>query len=144
MVISLCSDQQGSRSRQTSCQVQPTDKIGNLLASRLCFWVRTTVSTVWSAASISELELQATERKRLMCCPPNMVINSDTRSYSDTRSVLSLGGLHENKLWDNLQAMAPTNVKTVHRTSSLHIEGNLDRLGLLSPTHGQRSRPQSG
>ena len=32
------------------------------------------------------------------------------------------------------------NVKTVHQTSLLHIESNLDRLGLLSPTHGQRSR----
>ena len=40
--------------------------------------------------------------------------------------------------------MAPTNVKTVHRTSLLHTESNLDRLGLLSPTHGWRSRQQSG
>ena len=37
--------------------------------------------------------------------------------------------------------MAPTNVKTVHQTS-LHIERNLDPLGLLSPTHGQRSQQQ--
>ena len=40
--------------------------------------------------------------------------------------------------------MAPTNVKTVHQTSLLHIESNLDRLGLLSPTHDQRSQKQSG
>ena len=26
----------------------------------------------------------------------------------------------------------------------IHIESNLDRLGLLSPTHGQRSQQQSG
>ena len=32
-----------------------------------------------------------------------------------------------------LQAMAPTNIKTVHQTSLLHIESNLDRLGMLSP-----------
>ena len=43
-----------------------------------------------------------------------------------------------------LQAMAPTNIKTVHRTSLLHIESSLDRLGLLSPTHDQRSQQQSG
>ena len=43
-----------------------------------------------------------------------------------------------------LQAMAPTNVKTVHQTSLFHIESNLVRLGLLSPTHGQRSQQQSG
>ena len=43
-----------------------------------------------------------------------------------------------------LQAMAPTNVKTVHQTSLLNVESNLDRLGLLSPTHGQRSQQQSG
>ena len=34
-----------------------------------------------------------------------------------------------------LQPMAPTNVKTVHETSLLHIESNPDQLGLLSPTH---------
>ena len=40
--------------------------------------------------------------------------------------------------------MAPTNIKTVHQTSLLHIESSLDRLGLLSPTHDQRSQQQSG
>ena len=42
------------------------------------------------------------------------------------------------------QAMAPTYVKTVHQTSLLHVESNLNRLGLLSPTRGQRSEQQSG
>ena len=37
------------------------------------------------------------------------------------------------KSYATLQAMAPTNIKTVHQTSLLHIESNLDRLGLLSP-----------
>ena len=70
MVTNLYSDQQGSKSRQNPCQVQPTENIGNLPASRRCLWVRTTVSTVWSAASISESELQATEKEDcLMCCP---------------------------------------------------------------------------
>ena len=75
-----------------------------------------------------------------MCCPSNKVIKSDSRSCL----ALVIGGLHEDKLYDTLQAMAPTNVKTVHQTSLLHIESNLDRLGLLSPTHGQRSQQQSG
>ena len=48
------------------------------------------------------------------------------------------------KSYATLRAMAPTNVKTVHQTSLLHIESNLDRLGLLSPTHDQRSQQQSG
>ena len=48
------------------------------------------------------------------------------------------------KRYATLQSMAPTNVKTVHETSLLHIESNLDRLGLLSPTHNQRSQQQSG
>ena len=43
-----------------------------------------------------------------------------------------------------LQAMAPTNVKTVHHISLLHTESNLDRLGFLSPIHGQHSQQQSG
>ena len=38
---------------------------------------------------------------------------------------------------------APTNVETVHQASLFHIESNLDRLGMFSPTHGQRSQQQS-
>ena len=44
------------------------------------------------------------------------------------------------KSYAALQAMAPTNIKTVHQTSFLHVESNLDRLGMLPPTHGQRSQ----
>ena len=43
-----------------------------------------------------------------------------------------------------LQAMAPTNIKVVHQISLLRIKSNLDRLGLLSPTHDQRFQQQSG
>ena len=38
----------------------------------------------------------------------------------------------------------PINVKMVHQTSLRHIESNLDRLGLLSPTHDWRSQQQNG
>ena len=48
------------------------------------------------------------------------------------------------KTYAALQAMAPTNVKRVHQTSLLHIESNLDRLGMLSPTHDQRSQQKNG
>ena len=48
------------------------------------------------------------------------------------------------KSYATLQAMAPTNIKMVRQTSLLHIECSLDRLGLLSPTHDQRSQQQSG
>ena len=48
------------------------------------------------------------------------------------------------KRYAALQAMAPTNIKTVHQTSLLHIESNLDRLGMLSRTHDQRSQPKNG
>ena len=48
------------------------------------------------------------------------------------------------KSYASLQAMAPTNIKTVHQTSFLHIESNLDRLGMLSPTHDQRSQQKTG
>ena len=43
-----------------------------------------------------------------------------------------------------LQTMTPDNIKTVHQSSSLHIDSNLDRLGLLSPTNDQRSQQQTG
>ena len=68
---------------------------------------------------------------------------SDVVIKNDTKFV-ALEGLHEDKLCDILQAMAPTTVKTVNQTSVFYIESNLDRLGLLSPTPGQRSRQQSG
>ena len=48
------------------------------------------------------------------------------------------------KSYAALQAMAPTNIKTVHQTSLLHIESNLNRLGMLSPTHDQRSQQKTG
>ena len=48
------------------------------------------------------------------------------------------------KIYAALQAMAPTSIKTVHQTSLLHIESNLDRLGMLSPTHDQRSQQKTG
>ena len=48
------------------------------------------------------------------------------------------------KSYATLQAMAPTNIKTVHQTSLPHIESSLNRLGLLLPTHSQRSQQQSG
>ena len=48
------------------------------------------------------------------------------------------------KSYAALQAMAPTNIKTVHQTSLLHIESNLDRLGMLPPTHDQRSQQKTG
>ena len=47
------------------------------------------------------------------------------------------------KSYAALQAMTPTNIKTVHQTSLLHIESNLDRLGMLSPTHDQRSQQKN-
>ena len=37
-----------------------------------------------------------------------------------------------------------TNIETFHQTSLFHIESNLDRFRLLSPTHGQLSQHQSG
>ena len=48
------------------------------------------------------------------------------------------------KPYATLQAMAPTNAKMVQQTSLLHIESSLDRLGMLSPTHDQRSQQLSG
>ena len=48
------------------------------------------------------------------------------------------------KSYAALQAMVSTNIKTVHQTSLLHIESNLDRLGMLPPTHDQHSQLKTG
>ena len=94
------SDQQGSKSRQNPCQVQRTENIGNLTASRRCVWVRTTVvSTVWSAAIFQNLNHKlCREDYCLMCCPSNKVIKSDTIN----NNVLPLGGVHEDKSYATL------------------------------------------
>ena len=48
------------------------------------------------------------------------------------------------KCYATLHAMAPTNNKRFIKPPLLHIESSLDRLGLLSPTHDQRSQQQIG
>ena len=66
-------------------------------------------------------------------------------SHHGDNPLLSPTGIQiATKSYATLQAMAPTNIKTVHQTSLLHIESNLDRLGLLSPTHDQSSQQQIG
>ena len=67
-------------------------------------------------------------------------------SYHGDNPLLRPTGIQiATKSYAALQAMAPTNIKTVHQTSLLHIESNLDRLGrMLSPTHDQRSQQKKG
>ena len=55
IVTTRYSSQQRSKSQQTSCRIRPSENIGNLSATRRCLWLQTTVSTVWSAASRSEV-----------------------------------------------------------------------------------------
>ena len=67
------------------------------------------------------------------------------RSHHGDNPLLRPTGIQiATKSYATLQAMAPTIVETVYQTSLLHIESNFDRLGLLSPTHGQRSQQQIG
>ena len=63
--------------------------------------------------------------------------------HSDNPLLRPTGIQIPTKRYATLQARAPTNIKTVQQTSLLHIESRLDRLGLLSPTHDQRSQQQS-
>ena len=143
MVTARYSDQQGSKSRQNPCQVQPTENIGNLSGSRQCLWVRTMIQFLLSGVLQIFRNLNYKLKRRLSDVLPNQ--QSRHKEYEKfSSSYYTIGGLHEDKLCDILQAMAPTNVGTVHQTSLFHIESNHDRLGLLSPTHGQRSQQQSG
>ena len=59
------------------------------------------------------------------------VINSEANIFPIIGIIEGLGGSHEEKLCDTLQGMTPSNVKTVHQTSLLHIESNPDRLGIV-------------
>ena len=62
-----------------------------------------------------------------------------TTRYSDQQ-----GSKSRQKVMRLYKQSTPTNIKTVHQTSLLHIESNLDRLGMLSPTHDQRSQQKNG
>ena len=86
MVTTRYSNQQGSKSLQNPCQIQPTENIGNISASRICLWVRATVSTAVSGVLPAFQNLSY----RLMCCQSNKVIKSDedkiylSESYTKT------------------------------------------------------------
>ena len=108
------SNRQRSKLRQIPCQAQPTENTSDLSAPRRCHWVRTTVSTFWSAANISESELNATEKTVLCFVYPTM--------SSNVTQILAIGRLHEGNLCDTLNHMAPSNVKTVHQTSLLQTQ----------------------
>ena len=55
-----------------------------------------------------------------MGCPSKKVVKSNSKRF------LAIKGLHEDKLCDTLQAMAPINVKTVNQIYLLHIKSNID------------------
>ena len=64
-----------------------------------------------------------------------------TTRYTQTNTGIQIA----TKSYATLQAMAPTNIKTVHQTSLLHISRAASiESDLLSPTHDQRSQQQSG
>ena len=66
MVTASYSNQQGSKPRQNPCQVQPTENIGNISASRWwwCIWLRTTVCTV----SCAPQQTKSTINKVIRVC----------------------------------------------------------------------------
>ena len=85
---------------------------------------------------------------RLIKCRSRLCSQRGTQvngSHRGDNPLLRLRGIQiTTKSYATLQAIAPTNIKTVHQTSLLHTKSSLDRLGLLSPTHDQRSQQQSG
>ena len=138
MVTTRHSNQQGSKSRQNPCQVQPPENIGNLSASRPCLWVRTIVSTVFAGVLPVFQNLNYKLQRRLSDVHP-------TKSSKTIQKMFYISGVTRRrqvncailyKEWHR----PIVDVKTVHQTSLLYTESNPDRLGLLSPTHGQRSQ----
>ena len=108
MVIARYLNQQGSKSRQNPCQVQPTENIGNVSASRRCYELQFPLSGVLPIfQNLNYMLLQ----RRLSDVLPNQ--QSHQKWF---KKFQALGALHEDKLCDILQTMAPTNVETVHQT----------------------------
>ena len=111
MVTARYSNEQGSKSRQTFCQVQPTENIGNyrrqddVFGYGLQFLLEYLECCQYCRTSITSYREYC-----LRSCPTN---NTLIKSY--TKCILALGGLHEDQLCDILQAMAPTNVGVAHQ-----------------------------
>ena len=85
MVTKRYSKQQEFKSRQNPCQIRPPENMGNVSASRRCLWVRITVSTVRSASSISESEVQATEKTVWCAARPTKSSKLFKRFFSSRR-----------------------------------------------------------
>ena len=83
MVTARYSNQQDSKSRQNPCQVEPTENIRNVSASRRCLWVRTTISTVVSGVLpvYQNLEITSYKEDCLMCRLSNKVTKNDAKSF---------------------------------------------------------------
>ena len=95
---------------QSHFQLQPPDNVGNLSASRPCFWVRTSASSVWIAVSISKFELQATDK--IVSC-----VAHPTKPSKVTQNVSLLIAI-EDKLCDIFQGMVQcvsSNLLTLYR-----------------------------
>ena len=141
MVTTRYSSQQGSESQQNPCQVQPLEEIKNLSASRRCLFeyeLELLLSGVLRAFKNLNYKLYT---EKLSDVLPSTKVFKVTKKFSS----YSIAELHEVKLCKTLEGMIPTNrnTKTVQQTSLLHnIASNPDRLGLLSPTHRQRSHQQ--
>ena len=114
------------------CHLRPRLKVIN----RIVF--STEETTVTQQVSHRPIKCQS----RLWSQRGNKVSNGSHRG--DNPLLRPTGVQIATKRYATLQAMTPpNNIKTVHQTSSLYIESSLDRLGLLSLTHDQRSQQQS-
>ena len=113
-----------NHSNKSQTQPRKEDVLGNELHSVYC---------------LDSYQYLSQATAKLQCCSFTKVVRSNSkRSWT-------IGGSHDDTLGVTSQGMKPTNiVKKVDQNSLLHIESNLDRVGLLSPTHGQRCRQQNG
>ena len=143
MVTARYSNQQGSKSRQNPCQFQPTENTGNLSASRRCLWVRTTVvvfCTLTDRASTVPCDIRG--------CQSGTWSQRGTKvngSHHGDKPLLGPTGIQSRqKVMRLYKRWHRPITKRCIEPPLLHIESSLDRLGLLSPTHDQRSQQQIG
>ena len=115
-------------------------------------YLRLSVDLVWFCLSCGHGWIRSgsvnvrktTANNNNLACGRKEVLRSMGHTMVTTRYSDQQGSKSRQNANATLQATASTNIKTVHQTSLLHIESNLDRLGLLLPTHDQRSQQQTG
>ena len=99
---------------------------------------------VWSAASVySRIFITSYRKYCLMCCPANEAIKSGTKCFL-ALTIPYYRRVTRRQVMRHFTSNGTDQCRNGSSKLLIPYRSNLDRFGLLSPTHGQRYQQQSG